>query len=176
MTLLEAMVSIFILATGVAALMGMIISVENANKSMALQNASLDVFARVSAQIRDAECDITPPDPLDPAMADPAFIAGVGLGWIDNPLVGSSITLIGDSDNHPELGNYVPPLIVAYRVRPEPPNPDAAPSFQVDVMVRQLMRDATLDDLDQEGGYYIRVYPVQKLCNIRFDRFQRGEY
>ncbi len=181
MTLLEAVISVLILVIGVAALMGMIINVENANKSMALQHSSLDVFARLSAQIRDAECDFFPVTGLQPGTSDPAFLpgapptAGANGQWILAPLTDSSITLVGDGTTNPALADYVPAIRVAYRVRPEI-NLNAAPAFQVDVQVRQIMRNPVQDDINFLDGYWVRVYPVQKLCNARGTATQRGEY
>ena len=182
MTLLEAVFAVLIMVTGVAALMGMIINVENANRSMALQHSSLDVFARISAQIRDAECDLLPGAILDATTSDPAFLpgappaAGRDAGWIQAPLNGSSITLVGTGDTNPELVDYVPSLIVAYRVRSEAGPVAAAPAFQIDVQVRQRMRDPVMDNINTTAGYWVRVYPVQKMCNRRDDASQRGEY
>ena len=180
MTLLEAVIAVLVMVTGVAALMGMIINVENANRSMALQHNSLDVFARLSAQIRDAECDALPVAGLGPGTSDPAFlpgvwpVAGANGQWIAQPVNNSSITFVGDATNNPALEQYVPPIRVAYRVRTEV-NLQAAPAFQVDVQVRQLMRDAR-DNVNLENGFFVRIYPVQKLCNNRTNATQRGEY
>lgn len=182
MTLLEAVFAVLVLATGVAALMGMIINVENANRSMALQHASLDVFARISAQIRDAECDFVTGQGLTLATTDPSFLPG-GLPnfgangqWITAPgVTGSSITLVGDGTTNPELADYVPPIRVAYQVQLEN-NPAATPAFQVNVQVRQIMDDPQQDLLTNTAGYWVRMYPVQKLCNARGDATQRGEY
>ena len=179
MTLLEAVVSVLVVVTGVAALMGMIINVENANRSMALQHASLDIFARLSAQIRDAECDKLPDDPvLQAANSDPLFVdSGHYSSWVTAPLAGSSVTLLGDSLTLPELADYVPKVIVALWVEREvPPYADAPPSFQIDVQIRELMPDPAMNNIATTNGYWIRIYPVQKLCNLRDDSEQRGEY
>ena len=180
MTLLEAVVSVLVVVTGVAALMGMIINVENANRGMALQHNALDIFARLSAQIRDAECDILPgASDLAPGTSDPMFLDGLGhhASWVVAPLAGSSITLIGNSLNRPELADYVPRVIVALWIEEEPaPYPEAPPSFQIDVQIRELTRDPVRDNIVNTNGYWVRVYPIQKLCNQRVDRVQRGEY
>lgn len=177
MTLIEAVVAVFVMVTGVAALMGMILNVENANRSLALQHISLDVFAQVSAQIRDAECDLLPGRPLEAGSADPAFLPGIGNTgqWITARLPDSAITLVGDGASNPALAEYVPPVSVAYRVRQEV-NPFVNPSFQVDVQIRQVMRDPAMNNINDEDGYWIRIYPVQKLCNVRPTDSQRGEY
>ena len=181
MTLLEALVSVLVLVVGVAALMGMIINVENANRSMALQHNSLDIFARISAQIRDAECDFVPGVGLSAATSDPAFLpggipdAGANGQWIEEPLNLSTITLVGTNNTNPELAQYVPAIQVAYRVN-DPLNIDTLPSFQIDVQIRQIMRDPVQDDIERLDGYWIRVYPIQKMCNGRADATQRGEY
>lgn len=175
MTLLEAIIAVLVLVTGVAALMGMIINVENANRSMALQHASLDILARLSAQIRDAECDFMPAVGLGAGTSDPTFTTGATSTWLTTPVPGSSITLLGDATTNPALVDYVPSVSVAMRVRPEVAV-NATPSFQIDVQVRQIMRNSAQDDVNLVDGYWIRVYPVQKLCNARTDATQRGEY
>ncbi len=182
MTLLEAVVSVLVMVTGVAALMGMIINVENANRSMALQHNSLDIFARISAQVRDAECDFLPGTGLQAGSADPTFLPGTPPAqgangqWLTAPINDSSITLVGDGSTNPALADYVPPVRVAIRVHTENVALQAAPSFQIDVQVREIMRDVVQDNINNVNGYWVRVYPVQKLCNARTDATQRGEY
>ena len=181
MTMLEAVFTVAVLIVSLAALIGMIINVENANKSLALQNNALDVFARVSAQIRDAECDLQPAvGVLQAGSTDPLLLTLAGgppppPGWYDAPIAGSSVTLLGRSDANPVLGDYVPPIWIALRGQVTSAAP-AAPSFQIDVMIRQIMYDPVRDNLAIENGYWIRIFPVQKMCNMRADPTARGEY
>ena len=191
-TLLEAMIALTVLVTGIAALFGLINHVHSANRTMAYATSSIDVFAQISAQIRDARCDFdadNPPGPgtVDAALTDPGLASVLGGAWVSGPIGGSQISLIGDLDgSNPALPKLVPPLRVDYRVQVEDtakltaqdgnaPVPNA-PSLEVDVRIRELTGDPARDNPALEDAYWIRTFPVKKLCNPRLDETSRGEY
>ena len=57
-TLIETVIAMFVLVTGIAAVFGMASHVHHANRSLAFQTQSVDVFSRLTAQFRDARCDV----------------------------------------------------------------------------------------------------------------------
>lgn len=182
MTLLEAVVALLVMATALAGIFGMINHVEGANRSLSFQNTALDVFARVSAQIRDARCDYDAtvvPVALNPATTDAGLMAGMG-AWFGaaGAEPSSLIDLTGNSANNPALAGITPEIQVDYMVTQEPPPDPSAPlSFRFDVRIRQIMRNAAQDDPNLTDGHWIRVFPVQKVCNARGDILDaRGEY
>lgn len=175
MTLLESMIALLVMATGVAGLFGMIKHVQGANQNLAFQNASLDAFARLSAQLRDAQCDYPAsmtPIPLVPGTTDPGLTAGLG-AWFGaaGPAAGSSITFVGSPTTNPLMAQFTPPIAVDYMVTQDPASP---PSLQIDVRVREIKRNATQDNAALVNGSWIRVFPVQKVCNPRWDPQGRG--
>lgn len=184
MTLLEAILALAVFGTGVAALFGMITSVSDANRSMSFQNNSLDLFTRISAQVRDAQCDYDANAlafVFDPAMMDPGLTVLGGWQGAGGGVAGSVITAVGDDTNNPDLAEYVPKMRADYRVLDitPPAAPGAPPSpllLMVEVRIRELMNDPAKDAPALESGPWIRNYPVQKLCAPRYDGLPRGAF
>lgn len=179
MTLVEAVIAVLVMTIATAAVFGLINHVQGANRTLSFQNIALDVFARVSAQIRDARCDFPAATPgITAVSTDAGLIAGEG-GWFGagGPEPGSAITFVGDPTNNPELASYSVPIRVDYRSTRRQLNA-AAPftSYHVEVRIRQIMRNAAQDAPGQVDGYYIRVFPVDKVCTARIDPIGRGEY
>lgn len=177
MTLIEAMVSVVVMATAVAAIFGMINRVEGANRTVSFQNIALDAFARVAAQVRGARCDYSARVAgAGPGSTDPGLVAGMGT-WVGagGPVAGSSITFVGDGTNNPELLEYSTPIRIDYRTTAVP-NSAAATHYTVEVRIRQIMRDAARDNAARESGFWIRVFPVEKHCTARIDAIGRGVY
>lgn len=179
LTLVEAVVALLILATGLAALFGMITRVNQANESMALQTLALDAFRRITAQIQDARCDVVaqnttvgaPTSVVDPGLNVPL------MAWIAAPVPNSDIIFLGDGNTNPELANKTPRVRIDYRRTAIAQGvAGVPPTITFDVRVRELRGDAALDAVALENGYWIRIYPVQKLCNVRLDDTARGEY
>ena len=181
-TLLEAMVALLVMGIALVAIFGMLNHVEGANRSLSFQNTALDVFARVSAQIRDARCDYDAtvvPSVLNFPTTDSGIPAGMGPWFgIGGPEPGSQITLVGDAASNPQLAEFTPAIRVEYQVTQEvPPDPAAPLSFRFDVRIRQIMRNAAQDAPGLTDGHWIRIFPVQKVCNPRGDLANaRGEY
>jgi type II secretory pathway pseudopilin PulG len=171
MTLLEAVIALLVLSTGVAAVFGMVGRISNANRSMAFQTASLDAFSEISAQIRDARCDIPEGQAMDDfnaALFDPGLALTNGQ-WVNAAIAGSTIQLVGD------FTNRVPVIRIDYRVAEDNTQPGPV-SLDIDVRVREITGDPDKDDPARESGYWIQVFPVKKLCTPRTDATYRGEY
>lgn len=178
MTLIEAMVAVVVMTTAIAAIFGMINHVEGANRTIAFQNIALDAFARVAAQVRGARCDYSArAQGATAATIDPGLVAAVG-GWTGagGPVAGSSITFVGDGTNNPELLEYPTPIRIEYRSTAVTPAVGLTSSYTVEVRIRQIMRDPVKDAAALEDGYWIRIFPVDKMCTARLDPVGRGVY
>ncbi len=189
MTLIETMMAMGVLTIGMAAIFNMINYVKGANQTLSFQGTALDAFAQVSSQVRDARCDYlanAAVPGIDPLTTDPGLVAGEGV-WTGagGATPGSAITFVGDATNNPLLANIVPPVRIDYRTTRHPPLQGSPPvpvpgqpntSYTVEVRVRELKRDAIKDAVALEDGYWIRIFPVEKLCAARTDDVGRGEY
>lgn len=170
-TLLESMFALMVFAVGITGVFGLVARVHTGNRSVMAQVSSLDAFALIAAEIRDARCDFAAESPglFDPTMTDPA-LQPTGGAWIDVPR--GAITRVG-------LLEGAPPIHVSYRVAiersPVMPPPDVV-ALDVDVRVREIQHDPGKDSAALEAGSWIRVFPVKKLCNPRYDATYRGEY
>lgn len=179
LTLLEAVLALAVFSTGVAALFGMISNVSNANRSSSFHRNSLDLFARLSAQIRDAQCDYdgnTVPPVFDPALTDPGLAPTAGFIGVGGPVGGSAITAVGNTtSNAVYFQEYVPPMQAEYQVTLVAPTfPNEPPSLQVDVRIREITFDAAKDAMI--AAPWIREYPIQKACAPRYDGQPRGAF
>lgn len=170
LTLMDSVLALFVFVIGVGAVFGMLSRVSTANRRMMYLSSSLDAFARVSAEIRDAKCYFPAETPgnIGLAVMDPGFL--IGAGWIETAQNSSIIEHIGD------LKTTVPNLHVSYRVTAEAVQPNQAPAMDIDVRVREIMNDPRMDDPVLEDGYWIQTFPVKKMCNPRADASARGEY
>lgn len=178
MTLLEAVISLAVFATGVAALFGMINNVLDANQSLAFNNNALDLYTRISAQIRDARCEYDANDAAFPIIADPGL--NVLGAWVTAPAAGSAITALGVPTD-PVMQDYVPAMIADYRVTDATPaaglGAQPPPTLLIEVRIRQVMGDVAKDDPNLENAPWIRNYPVQKLCAPNYDSgLSRGAF
>src|SRR5687767_7737595 len=107
------MIALGVLGIGMSFLFAMITQVSTASRSLEFQTHAANVFAEVSAEIRDARCDHAATidnGTVDPAMTDPGLASVVGDGWVTAPVAGSLITLIGDGDTNARLADYVPKI------------------------------------------------------------------
>lgn len=171
-TLVETMIALIVLATGIAALFGMATHVQTANRSLSFQTQSVDIFSRLTAQFRDARCDF---DPVNPAVLilDPALNQATG-AWINTP--SGSISYVGDTGGPTQtLPQTVPAMRIDYRLTRDLSAPNV-PAFIVDIRVRELMIDPAMNDPNMESGYWIRTYPMVKTCNARLEGTARGEF
>jgi type II secretory pathway pseudopilin PulG len=174
-TLVETMIALIVLSTGVAAVFGMVTHVTTANRSLTFQANSLDVFARVAAQIQDTQCDFPT---TGPPVIDPGLLVAQNT-WITAPVGNSAISFIGVTDgvDLPELTQ--PKMRIEYQLSRETPGPPTPDAFNINVRVREITNDPVKDALGFapsifDGGHWIRVYPVKKVCVPRVDDLVRG--
>lgn len=191
MTLLESVMAMSILSVGVVAVFGTVRQVTSANRTMAFQSSAVDTLSEVAAQIRDAQCDF-PSEAAIPgapdftaATIDPGLSGFIDAGWVDTsagPVTGSGIQKVG------VIPNVVPPLFVDYRISSEAVvvdtslnpitgfEPANVPGLNVEVRVREITNDPARDAVLLEDGYWIQIFPVKKVCNVRMEDSSRGEY
>lgn len=172
-TLIEAMIAAVILAIGTAAVTELLKQVSIANRRMTFQTVALDTFTSVAAQIQDATCDV-PPGAGAPTFGttDPglwAAISNPGV-WQNAVVAGSVLNTLGDLTLTKAF-----PIQVAVRVAA----PIAAfglgpPNYDFEVEVREIMHNVAMDAA--ADGYWVRTYPVKKVCNRRTEAQGRGEF
>jgi hypothetical protein len=155
---------------------------------MDFQNASLDAFTEFSAQVALAECDYMAIDPTNappPAgQLDPG-LAAAAAGWTGMgadvytaaaPPAGTTITLTGPIGPAGPAGvakrNFN--LHVRYRAAFVPPpvvfgSGNTAPSYDLDVEIREITGDPARDGFGVTAGPWIRTFPLKKVCNLRLD-------
>lgn len=168
-TLIEAAVALGALGIGMAGVMTLLTYVSQTGKQAAFHGRALDLAAEFAAQAADTSCDLRPNDvaPTAPAT-DPGLLAA-GDQFV--AVSGSAITLVGDIAGHPRVN-------VSYAVVPElrVAGFDGPPAFDLTVRIREIMNDAAKDDPAVTRGYWIREYPVKKVCNLRTEPVGRGGY
>lgn len=171
-TLIEAMIAAVILAVGTAAVTELLKQVSIANRRMTFQTTALDTFTAIASQIQDATCDVPPGAAVPGALTtDPglwAAISNIGT-WQNAPVAGSGITTLGDLTL---VKAY--PIRATFRAVAAPAPGLGPPNFDLEVEVREIMRDAVLDAAVE--GYWVRTYPVKKVCNRRTEAQGRGEF
>jgi Tfp pilus assembly protein PilV len=187
MTLVEAVLAVFVLAVGFAGIVSLLGSVSAAGRKSAFHNIALDVFSAFSAQVQDAYCDFNPADD----QVDPGLNAA---SWVETAQGASSITVVGpigaNFTTTPVTG-ATSPVTLAYRsIRTQGDctgagavctRPDI---YTVQVHVCDLSdpnRPCTLDTTNGYGttngtGYWVRAFELTKTCTIRQDRNGRGEF
>ena len=178
-TLIEAMIAVVVLVIATAAIAELLRHITRAQTTMSFQSAALDMYARLSAEIQDAHCDV------DPAFAtidiDPALTAA---GWVGAPPFGvapppgSTITSFGVFNEYsPRMNVRFQPQALTQSDGDGNASLDGPPTIVVLIEVRQITNEATQDDPTVTDGYWIRTYPVTKLCNIRLEPNNgRGEF
>ena len=192
-SLLEVLIASVVLAVGSLGTFALLDQVESAHRSLDLSRLAREAYARLAAEIRDAQCDYDgsqQPFVLEPTTTDPGLLASIDAGWIgvDVPIPeASSMTQAGRTDgSYPALAQTVPALRIEYRVALEsapvpvpggtqPPAAQVGPGFDIQIRVRQITRDPDRDDPTVETGWWIRHYPLHKTCNPRYERSRRGE-
>jgi hypothetical protein len=185
LTLLEAVLALAVFSTGVVALFGMINNVSSANRSSSFHRNSLDLFSRLSSQIRDAQCHFdgngTPPyivDYVPPytvlSAADPGLDPALGWRGTAGPVVGSAITAVGNAQTNAAIfAGYVPPMEADYLVT-DVTVPGDPPTLRIDVRIREITNDPMKDG--SPTGPWVREYPIQKTCAPRYDGMPRGAF
>jgi hypothetical protein len=173
--LLEALVAIAVLGAGTAAISGLLTVIANANERMAFQRRADQVFKRVAAEIEDATCRC-------PDAACAVTILDPG---IDPAVHGAAHTLPGGACPHAagtsvvetcgDVLDWVPPMHVSIvSTLHGTVLPGAPPSYDVEVRVREIRRNAAEDAAT--GGYWIRDYPISKTCSFTVDDTARGAF
>ncbi|MBK8010976.1 MAG: prepilin-type N-terminal cleavage/methylation domain-containing protein [Deltaproteobacteria bacterium] len=170
-TLIESVVAVGVLGVGAVILFGAVGRLQMAQRSMRLQAESLEILGVVTSEIAAARCDVDPdapetmpaPPDIDLGLSTP--VAGT---WVETPVAGSSIQTVGATTESA--------LQVSYRINPETPVGGTALAFDIDVRIRERMGNAAQDASDLESGYWIRIFPVKKVCDARSPRTQRGSF
>ena len=193
-SIIEVMMAAVLLALGVTAMFAMLDRVEGANRSLDFARTANDAYARLAAEIRDAQCDYDGrqvPPVMDGTTTDPGLAAVIGVGWVGVDVVipvGSSITQAGVSDgSNPFISATVPTLRIEYRLVNEAPvvvAPGAirgapagvGPAFDVEIRIRKVTGNPAMDDPTVNNGWWIKHFPVKKVCNPRYESRRRGEY
>jgi prepilin-type N-terminal cleavage/methylation domain-containing protein len=176
-TLIETMIALAVLATGIAAVFGMVVHVQKANRTMVLQTRSVDVFAQLVAEIQNARCDYDPtanpplaPGQVDVARTDPGLVPN-SPAFYSLPQPNSAITFVGITDGLPgSLPQTVPQMMIEYSVAGDLNSPVGVPALDVTIRITEM----TTETHRLADG--IRLYPMRKLCNARLDETSRGEF
>ncbi|MBK6687000.1 MAG: prepilin-type N-terminal cleavage/methylation domain-containing protein [Deltaproteobacteria bacterium] len=183
MTLVETMVSVVVLTIGVASIFNLLGHVSSGHRSLALTGNGLDLYSRLSAEIRDAHCDFQATDPPSAFSIDPGLAAVPPNTWVDDlapPPASSTIQAFGLSTD------LSPQVRVSYRVRPVGAFTGGRAAtqllaYEVDIRVREITNDPARDAAAREEGFWIKMFTVEKLCNGRVDpptaaQSGRGEF
>jgi type II secretory pathway pseudopilin PulG len=168
-TLIEALIALAALGVGAAGVLSLLVTVTRTNERLGFHNRSVELAAEVAAQIQDAACDVRVGDlVVSAASRDPGLAPG---GPYDAPLPGSGIRTVGDLDGRP-------PIRIRYTVAEEDRAlaPEGPPALDVTIEIREITRDPARDDPAVINGYWIRRFPVKKICNLRLELSGRGEY
>jgi type II secretory pathway pseudopilin PulG len=165
--LIEAMVSLGILAVGSTAVINLMGHIRTANSRASFLSASLNLFGAFSAQVRAAGCDH--PNPANAGTAIQFLSAtadtGLAIGNHVNQALGSAIDLVGDFEGARKILD-APPMRLTYTVEDlTPVGTNSPPVLAIAVRIREIRRDAVLDAA--VDGYWIREFTVMKNCAIR---------
>lgn len=184
-TLVEAMVAVVVLSVGTAAITELLRSISNANRRIDFQTTSLDIFGEFAAQVQDAPCDMFP-GAVAPTVpgTDPGLLLAPAPPLFQEviPVAGSAITMVGDFGPKaatPDLQNRQLNYRVRYNVAPAAAAAalNGVPAFDVQVEIREITFDAAKDDPTVLDGYWIRTFPLKKICNVRTEPEDgRGAY
>lgn len=178
-TLIEALISLVVLMVATASITNILKYVGDANRRMAFQTASLDVYAEVAAQVEDARCDA---DATGLETRDPGLQAIIAArpNFVDVVTPTSLIRTIGllNEANVERRGRSIP-MRVSIRDLGTAPAWTAGslgpPTFDLEVQIREIMSDPARDAPAVTSGFWIRSYPLKKICNLRADTNGRGE-
>ncbi|MBK6686996.1 MAG: prepilin-type N-terminal cleavage/methylation domain-containing protein [Deltaproteobacteria bacterium] len=175
MTLIEAMVAFAVLTIGVAAIFSLITSLVSSQRVLRLNSQGIDLYSRLSSEIRSARCDFPAalggaPVPSAAATRDPGLtVEGV---WIPTQVAapaGSMLQTIGNFDGEGLPTAGAPVLQVDYMVRSIALLNVNTLTYEVDIRVRQIQNDAARDSVLVTESPWLRVFTVQKACNARAD-------
>jgi len=168
-TLIEAVVALGALGVGTAGVMTLMTYVSQTSERAAFHGRAIDVASEFAAQVADTTCDLLPDDNApSPPATDPGLLAA---GDQLAPVTGSAITLVGDIDGTPSVRvSYVSTLEIRGA------GFDGPPAFDLEVRIREITNDDALDDPAITEGWWIRTFPVKKVCNRRTEPTGRGEF
>ncbi|MBK6684481.1 MAG: type II secretion system protein [Deltaproteobacteria bacterium] len=174
-TLIEVMVAVVVLAIGSVAAMDLATQVVRANEQLNFQTASYEVFNRVAAEIRSATCHVYPGLVAPaPGTADAGLLVPAG-AWQSAQAGTSVIRSIGDIEHGAATDGTGMPMIVDYRVQPDPPaNPGELFGFDIEVRVREAKFNVAQDTLNATSTHWIRTWPIRKNCVVRSEAASRG--
>jgi hypothetical protein len=144
------------------------------NRRLSFQARSLDIAAEFAALVRDATCDVLPSsNVLGAPQVDPGLLV---TGWQSAAVPGSSIALVGDIDGTPARRS--PPLRLSYQVVQEAQGVRVLgpPALDIMLRIREITGDPVKDNPIVTTGYWIREFPLKKVCNQRLDPSGRGEF
>lgn len=175
-TLIEAMIACVVLSAGTAAVTQMLANVHHANRTMSFQTLANELGAEFGAQLMDARCDT---DALNGNLAAATVDPGLWVAinninvWQNAPAGG--LRSLGNSAANPLIDRGIP-LQMRFRVTLDTTLVGfGPPTFNVELEIRQTMFDAVRDNLAVTSGYWIRNYPLKKVCNRRLEANGRGE-
>ena len=176
-TLIEALIAMAALGVGAAGVFTLLAHVSQTNRRAAFQTRSLDIASEFATQVRDAACDVpqgaiaVSPASTDPGLNQQNWYPGTGV-TIDQPAAPiGSFNLVGFLPG-------IPPVHVSYRATAEAGTVaiDGPPAFDVEVRIREVTGDPDKDDPNVVTGFWMRTFPIKKVCNIRLELNGRGEY
>lgn len=180
--LLEVMIAVGILAIGLVGVFAMLHHVETANQTLDFQQSAQNAFEVLASQIRDAQCDYDGTQILptvDPTIIDPGLVAADGTGWVGLTAVvppDSTITAVGVTGT-PPLPVVVPQLMIGYSVVLGMVADGLPLTYDVTIQVRKVMNDPARDDPNLTQGWWIKTYPMTKICSARYhEDSARGSY
>jgi prepilin-type N-terminal cleavage/methylation domain-containing protein len=176
MTLVEAIIAMLVLTIGVAGIYNLLGSISGSQHNLRLNSQGLDLYSRISSEIKDSVCDYPAqlagvPIVASQAVRDPGLLTeNIWIPAMVPQAIGSRIRTIGDFDGD---GALVAPgtgvLQVDYRVRSLAIVNVNPLTYEIDVRVRQVQNDPVRDAPALENGTWMRVFTVQKVCNARTD-------
>jgi hypothetical protein len=177
-TLIEAMIACVVLSAGTAAVTQMLANVHHANRTMSFQTLANELAAEFGAQLMDARCDTDALNGnLAAASVDPGLWTAIQPAnlnvWQLAPAGG--LRSLGNSTANPLIDRGIP-LQMRFRVTQNTTLVGfGPPTYNVELEIRQTMFDAARDNLGVTNGYWIRSYPLKKVCNRRMEANGRGE-
>jgi Tfp pilus assembly protein PilV len=175
-TLIEAMIACVVLSAGTAAVTQMLANVHHANRTMNFQTLANELGAEFGAQLMDARCDTDALNGnLAAATVDPGLWAAISNINAWQQLPAGALQSVGETTANPLIDRGIP-LRIRYRVTQNTTQAGLGPpTYNVELEIRQTMFDVARDNLAVTTGYWIRNYPLKKICNRRMEANGRGE-
>lgn len=174
-TLVEAMVAVAVLTIGIASVFQLITTLVASQRVLKLNSQGIDLYSRLSSEIRSAQCDFPAaiggaPVASAAATRDPGLM--VENVWIPTQApapAGSLLRTIGNFDGEGLPTAGAPILQVDYMVRPVAIAGVNILTYEIDVRVRQIQNDAAQDSVLLTEATWLKIFTVQKACNARIE-------